>query len=377
MTAFAPLLGLLAEVPDPRRGQGQLYKLPHVLLFSILAIVTGCNSYRGIVTFIDVHRHKLNATFGLRWRRAPAYTAVRYILKGLDPADVEVAFRRHATLLQAARATPGKGSIAIDGQNASGELRQLPRPCRHSGAQRFCHRYVPRARPCRCRREIQRDPGGTDAARRTRHRRRRHRHARRVALPKKHFEVAGEVGIALIVQVKDNQPTLHQQIEQLAATAAPITAAHSRDTGRNRDERRSVSVFAPADKFVGSDWQPFVATVIRVEREVFTRNSKTGLLRHTAETAFYISNMPVAAARAAEAIRAHWGIETTSNYSRDVTFAEDRSRIRTNPGVFARLRSFGFNILKANRTDTLSQDRYRAALAGIEKLGSLVAISQR
>ena len=122
MTAFAPLLGLLADVPDPRRGQGQLYKLPHVLLFSILAIVTGCNSYRGIVTFIDVHRHKLNATFGLRWRRAPAYTAVRYILKGLDPADVEMAFRRHAALLQAARATPGKGSIALDGKTLRGSF---------------------------------------------------------------------------------------------------------------------------------------------------------------------------------------------------------------------------------------------------------------
>jgi hypothetical protein len=47
---------------------------------------------------------------------------------------------------------------------------------------------------------------------------------------------------------------------------------------------------------------------------------------------------------------------------------EDRSRIRTNPGVFARLRSFAFNILKANRTNTLSQDRYRAALAGIDNL---------
>ncbi|GAC1656155.1 MAG: hypothetical protein NVS4B6_32530 [Mycobacterium sp.] len=122
MTAFSPLLGLLADVPDPRRGQGQLYKLPHVLLFSILAIVTGCNSYRGIVTFIDVHRHKLNATFGLRWRRAPAYTAVRYILKGLDPADVEMAFRRHAALLQATRATPGKGSIALDGKTLRGSF---------------------------------------------------------------------------------------------------------------------------------------------------------------------------------------------------------------------------------------------------------------
>src|ERR1700756_4185160 len=73
MTEFAPLLGLLADVPDPRRAQGQIYKLPHVLLFSILAIVTGANSYRGIVTFIDVNRRKLNAAFGLKWRRAPAH----------------------------------------------------------------------------------------------------------------------------------------------------------------------------------------------------------------------------------------------------------------------------------------------------------------
>jgi hypothetical protein len=122
VTAFAPLLGLLTEVPDPRRGQGQIYKLPHVLLFAILAIVTGCNSYRGIVTFIDVHRHRLNAMFGLKWRRAPAHTAVRYILKGLDPVELEAVFRRHAALLQAACATPGRGSIALDGKTLRGSF---------------------------------------------------------------------------------------------------------------------------------------------------------------------------------------------------------------------------------------------------------------
>jgi hypothetical protein len=122
VATFAPFLDLLAEVPDPRRGQGQKYKLPHVLLFSILAIVTGCNSYRGIVTFIDVHRRKLNATFGLKWRRAPAHTAVRYILKGLDPAQVEVVFRKHAALLQAAHGTSGQGSIALDGKTLRGSF---------------------------------------------------------------------------------------------------------------------------------------------------------------------------------------------------------------------------------------------------------------
>ena len=122
MAAFSPLLEVLAEVPDPRRAQGQLYRLPHVLLFAILAVVTGCNSYRGITTFIDVHRRRLNAAFGLTWRRAPAHTAVRYILQGLDPAAVETAFRRHAALLQAARATPGQGSIALDGKTLRGSF---------------------------------------------------------------------------------------------------------------------------------------------------------------------------------------------------------------------------------------------------------------
>lgn len=81
------------------------------------------------------------------------------------------------------------------------------------------------------------------------------------------------------------------------------------------------------------------------------------------------------AARAAEAVRAHWRIENTSHYSRDVTLGEDRSRIRTNPGVFARLRSFAFNVLKANRTDTLSQDRYRASLIGIKDLLKMLVVS--
>ena len=122
MAAFSPLLEVLAEVPDPRRAEGKLYGLPHVLLFAILAVVTGCNSYRGIATFIGVHRRTLNAAFGLTWRRAPAHTAVRYILQGLDPAAVETAFRRHAALLQAARATPGQGSIALDGKTLRGSF---------------------------------------------------------------------------------------------------------------------------------------------------------------------------------------------------------------------------------------------------------------
>ena len=116
MRSFDQLLGLLSNIPDPRRAEGKLYKLQHVLLFSILAVVTGGNSYRSIVTFIKVHRRRLNAAFGLHWRRAPAHTSIRYILQGLEPQAVEQIFRQHAAGLCGAITDPARRVIAIDGK---------------------------------------------------------------------------------------------------------------------------------------------------------------------------------------------------------------------------------------------------------------------
>ena len=36
MKSFEIFLSLLATIPDPRRAEGRLYQLPHILLFSIL-----------------------------------------------------------------------------------------------------------------------------------------------------------------------------------------------------------------------------------------------------------------------------------------------------------------------------------------------------
>ena len=174
--------------------------------------------------------------------------------------------------------------------------------------------------------------------------------------------------------MKDNQPTLNQKIQEIASTTAPIDAIGTRTKGRNRDERRTVTVFDPAEKLGSTEWHPHVAAIVCVERKVFTRIVSSGLWDWSTETAFYVSNTMLTAVNAADAIRGHWKIETTSHYSRDVTFGEDKSRIRTNPGVFARLRSFAFNILKSNKTSTTSQDRYRAALAGIDNLLEDLAI---
>jgi hypothetical protein len=64
------LLSLLATISDLCRAEGKLYQLRHVLLFSIFAMVSGANSYRGLQTYFKVHREKLNEAFGISWKRA-------------------------------------------------------------------------------------------------------------------------------------------------------------------------------------------------------------------------------------------------------------------------------------------------------------------
>jgi len=126
MNYFDLFLALLGEIEDPRRKEGKLYVLSYVILFSILAIMAGANSYRGIHTFIEAHLETLNAAFGLSWKKAPVHSAIRYILKGLASKSIEQAFRKHAAAMEAARATlqnpdaqqqgTKQSFIAIDGK---------------------------------------------------------------------------------------------------------------------------------------------------------------------------------------------------------------------------------------------------------------------
>jgi predicted transposase YbfD/YdcC len=93
-----------------------------------------------------------------------------------------------------------------------------------------------------------------------------------------------------------------------------------------------------------------------------------GVTEPTSEVAYYVTNFRMSARPAAIAVRRHWHVENTLHYTLDVTFQEDQSRIRHNPGVFARLRSFAYNVLRHNKARTFSQDRYAAALAGFDAL---------
>jgi len=159
---------------------------------------------------------------------------------------------------------------------------------------------------------------------------------------------------------------------QNAETACDCQHPTSSDTSitkaRNRRETRTVDVFSATRAVANTEWKHLIKGIVRVTREVLHRSAKTGLWISASEVAYYLAGFVGSASHASIAIRSHWHIENALHYTRDVTFQEDQSRIRCNPGVFARIRSFGYNILRRNQARTFSQDRYAAALAGLDAL---------
>lgn len=116
MVPFLKLLEVLGEVADPRRAEGKRYRLPHLLLYTVLALLTGARSYRGVITFMKHRLLPLNDHFGSAWKSAPSVNTLRTLLQTLDGDDLEAAFRRHAKGLLPREPGEGMLVVALDGK---------------------------------------------------------------------------------------------------------------------------------------------------------------------------------------------------------------------------------------------------------------------
>ena len=105
MAPFSRLLMALQDVPDPRRAQGKRYPLPHLLLFTVLALLSGARSYRGIITFLEHRRAHLNHHFGADLKRAPAVNTLRTVLQSLE-TEAHLSDRKAAQTLTAFACEP-------------------------------------------------------------------------------------------------------------------------------------------------------------------------------------------------------------------------------------------------------------------------------
>lgn len=125
MIAFSNLLAALQDVPDPRRARGKRYPLAYLLLFTVLALLSGAQSYRGIITFLEQRRVLLNRRFGVNLKRAPVVNTLRTMLQALDTDDLERAFRRHAKALLPAGAVGEQPVIALAGKTLRGSFDRI------------------------------------------------------------------------------------------------------------------------------------------------------------------------------------------------------------------------------------------------------------
>ena len=167
-------------------------------------------------------------------------------------------------------------------------------------------------------------------------------------------------------QLKDNQPTLLHQVEALCASRDPESSDTSVTKGRNRHETRMVEVFPAASAVAKTEWKPLIKQTVRVTRTCCIAMPRPAC-REALRMSLIFRQFRHIGTHAATAIRGHWHIENTLHYTRDVI----SGKITPHPAqslVFARLRSFAYNILQRNRTSTFSQERYAAALGGLDAL---------
>src|SRR3954454_2212346 len=244
MVPFAGLLAALEGIPDPRRRQGRRYPLAPLLLFSVLAVLAGATSYRGILTFIGVHRERLNAVFGARFRRAPAVNTLRGLFLALEPAELgaglEAACREHARAL--ADRAPARGRVvALDGKT----LRRSFDHLNDEAAAHVLSAFAGEAALILAHQEI--TEGDEVAAARAL--------IERLGLSgvlftadalhcQKTFACATATGNALLVRVKAHQPRLRDALVALCAEREPSDRLETVDRGRHgRHEHRRVEVF--------------------------------------------------------------------------------------------------------------------------------------
>jgi predicted transposase YbfD/YdcC len=356
------LLDIFSHIKDHRRAEGKLYPLPQILVFCLLAMLAGASSYRKMPEFIVAHFRRLSVLFPSKMLKAPCYAQIRNIMAGLDPADMEQAFRLHAQGLSSSGAD-GLTLLAIDGKSLRGSFDALKdkKPTQilsvfaTGGRIILAHvdiadktNEIPVAQALIAELKLEGCLVTFDA----------------LHCQKKTFQAAAAVGSRVLVQVKDNQPSLVAALDTLPATIAPEATSASSENSRNRQEYRHVQVFHADGALDLPEWDEYALKAIRVYRKTWLKDTKTGGWDRREDISWYITNETARTAEFyAAAIRGHWGIENRDHRVRDGALAEDASRIRVNPSICARVRSIALNIFRFNQVENIANEQWRNAMS--------------
>jgi predicted transposase YbfD/YdcC len=163
-----------------------------------------------------------------------------------------------------------------------------------------------------------------------------------------------------VIGLKGNQGKLHDSVRKFFTDtnledckAADSTVFYSIDKEHGRIEERAYFVDDNVKWLPGfSKWAGLSSIGMVISRR--TQKEKI-----TEERRFFISSLPAIAEPFAKAVRRHWSIENGSHYVLDVTFGEDKSRIRRGFAAenMAIMRRIANTLLRTDTTPKMSMRR--------------------
>ncbi len=155
-----------------------------------------------------------------------------------------------------------------------------------------------------------------------------------------------EQGADYLLAVKENQPTLFEDVRRTFAEAPRegLRYTETVDEGHGRVEIREYYQATDLSKSrAAPEWAGLRSMGMVVSHRL------AGPEQNSTEARYCISSLPAGVKRMAKGIRSHWGIENQLHYVLDMSFDEDRNRTRAGDGAedMATIRHVAMNFLQA------------------------------
>lgn len=184
-------------------------------------------------------------------------------------------------------------------------------------------------------------------------------YSRCITLPKKTLKAIKGSWKEAVIQLKRNQQTLYEEIEEGLREELAKSDAESLDVKRNRQEWRCVEIFNHDHlrQDLCDEWDDLIKEIVRCTRFRRDWNTKTQDWEESFEQCYYLSTASYSAEKYLKIVREHRRIENSEHYVRDVSFQEDKSRTRKNPWSLAILRSIALNLLRVKWVENISEAR--------------------
>lgn len=351
------LLGYLSIVPDPRLNRKKLHLLTDVLFLSVCASLSGCDTWTDIHLFALEHKTWMQQYISLT-NGVPSADTIARVFSLIAPDKFELAFRSWVSSLYTIEEDK---IIPIDGKRVRGSggggkaaIHMVGAFASESGLALAQVKTEDKSN------EITAIPELLDAlilngciitldA---------------MGCQKSIVEKIVERGGDYVISLKGNQGNLHDDVRLFLETIGNVAHDYYEtvEKGHGRVETRRYWITDDIDWLSNkTDWKKLTSIGL-VESEVYQKG------KTTSEKRCFISSIKPDAKRFARAVRQHWAIENNLHWQLDVSFDEDKLKMREGNAAqnLSILRRMVLNLLKQD-TSTKASIKAKRKKAGWNK----------